>query len=267
MENNILASHLALVDRYDESITVLHEHTGNYSWHSHDKGQLTYLAGGVNVLYTDGANYYVPERHYVWIPPYTKYKFRYHNQVHPARTWYIKVNSEFHNPFFWHIGVYPVDNMLLEILQFSVKWEGDVFPDNTAVYSFLKSTLLLLPSISKKLLPIALPVSRNERITRIVLYIESRLHTNMSLEDTANRFGHSGRTLNRIFKVHLKTSFFQYLKMARITKAMELLLTTDQNVSEVASSVGYESLSAFSNTFYQLIGQRPSSFQYRMREP
>ena len=52
--------------------------------------------------------------------------------------------------------------------------------------------------------------------------------------------------------------------MVRMIKAMELLMSTDKNVSEVAFDVGYSSIAAFSNTFQQLFNVRPSDFQISM---
>lgn len=76
---------------------------------------------------------------------------------------------------------------------------------------------------------------------------------------------YSVRSLTRLFKTHLDLSFLQYLKMLRMVKAMELLMETNKNVSEVAFEVGYSSIAAFSNTFQQLVNIRPSDFQLTMR--
>ncbi|RZK30277.1 MAG: AraC family transcriptional regulator, partial [Hymenobacter sp.] len=68
---------------------------------------------------------------------------------------------------------------------------------------------------------------------------------------------------SRLFQECLSLSFGQYLKLRRILAAMALLLETHQTISEVAYAVGYNSLASFSNTFYQLVGQRPSEFATR----
>lgn len=51
---------------------------------------------------------------------------------------------------------------------------------------------------------------------------------------------------------------YKFLQDTRMKKAAELLKQGDMNVQEVAFSVGYESLSSFSNTFYRIYGVRPS---------
>ena len=46
----------------------------------------------------------------------------------------------------------------------------------------------------------------------------------------------------------------------RIIKAVELLVKPGVNVSEVAYSVGYESVPTFSNNFKEIMGVRPHMF-------
>lgn len=255
-----LESHILQVDEHEESILVLHENIGNYPWHSHKKGQLTYFDGGITVLHTENNDYYIPECHYLWIPPNTQYHYKFHNQTYLTRSIFINIGEDSSEEFFSRIGVYPVNNLLLEVLLFSEKWNGNIYPDDTVAYSFLKSMILLLPSISKQALPISLPITTNERMVPVLAYIHSNLNKGLSLESVGNSFGYSGRTLSRLFKTTLRTSFFQYLKMARMVKAIEMLLKTDKTISEIAFDVGYVSLSAFSNAFFELTNKRPSNF-------
>lgn len=55
-------------------------------------------------------------------------------------------------------------------------------------------------------------------------------------------------------------SFIQYFTIKRILKALELLIEKKAPVNEVALAVGYNSVPTFSNTFYKLLGQRPSDY-------
>ncbi|MCZ4242676.1 helix-turn-helix domain-containing protein [Pedobacter punctiformis] len=55
--------------------------------------------------------------------------------------------------------------------------------------------------------------------------------------------------------------FFQYLKLMRMTKAMEKLLESDLIISEIAYSVGYKGIPSFSSTFSKMFGKRSSEFK------
>ena len=56
-----------------------------------------------------------------------------------------------------------------------------------------------------------------------------------------------------------------YITRVRIQKAKELLLTTDRNIYEIASDVGYENIRYFSDLFRKIEGRTPSDFRRQMR--
>jgi transcriptional regulator GlxA family with amidase domain len=58
----------------------------------------------------------------------------------------------------------------------------------------------------------------------------------------------------------MKISFLQYFKLLRMVKAIEMMLQTNKSMSEIAYTLGYNNVSAFSNIFYQLTRTRPSEF-------
>lgn len=51
-----------------------------------------------------------------------------------------------------------------------------------------------------------------------------------------------------------------FIRNIRLKKGMELLKTTDLNVSEVAYSVGFNDPNYFSKTFHKLFGKSPKVF-------
>ncbi len=146
------------------------------------------------------------------------------------------------------------------MLLFSERWHGDLFPGSKA-YDFLNTMKNILPLISPHALPIALPTTDNMRLRPVLVYIHQHIAEDLTLALLGKRFGFSERTLSRFFKTLLNMPFFQYLKLTRIIKATEYLIKNDLSVSEVAYRVGYNSISAFSNTFHNMMGQRPTDFQ------
>ncbi|MEM7334098.1 MAG: helix-turn-helix transcriptional regulator, partial [Chloroflexota bacterium] len=69
----------------------------------------------------------------------------------------------------------------------------------------------------------------------------------------------------RLFKQELGMTFGSYLRVARIIRAIELLSDANTAVTDVAYSVGYRSLSSFSQTFQQLTGITPREYLKRFR--
>jgi transcriptional regulator GlxA family with amidase domain len=145
------------------------------------------------------------------------------------------------------------------MIKYTEKWEGAVMPEDKR-YQFLATIKSILPEISNKVLPIALPSTNNARMQEIIKYLETNIARNHTLESISQKFSLSNRSLSRLFQSTLGISFLQYLKLLRMVKALEMLLQTDKHVSEIAYAVGYNSLASFSNTFYKFTNYRPSDF-------
>lgn len=252
---------LSAIDAHQESTYVWHsKFEDRFRHHKHIKGQLTYVEGGVIFLYANDKSYFIPARHYLWIPAGVEHHLQHRYRAAIVRNIYFDTAPEENNPFFDHIGIYPVNSLLLEMLKFSEHWNGDIFP-GTHEYGFLNTIQNILPTISKHPLPIVVPTTDNERLRPVLWYIHQHLADDLTLEVIAAATGFSERTLSRVFQASLDISFFQYLKLVRITKAMEKLLESDLTISEIAYEVGYDSISSFSNTFFKMTGRRPSTFK------
>lgn len=63
-----------------------------------------------------------------------------------------------------------------------------------------------------------------------------------------------------MFKQELGMTFETYLRVARMIRATELLTRANILVTEVAYSVGYQSLSSFSRTFRKFVGLSPQEY-------
>jgi AraC-like DNA-binding protein len=228
--------------------------------HKHQKSQLSVIEGGVAYLRIDDRQYYIPTRHFVWIPKDLLHHIKFNSGTLIIRNIYFMDEDDNKHPFYGRLGIYPVTNLLNEMIELSVNWEGNISPGSWE-HEFLSALKHTLPHISKNPFSIQLPATENRRLQDIADYLYQNSHTNLNLPDIALQFGFSVRNLTRLFKQNLEVSFLEYIKMARIIKAMGLLLETDLNISEVAYEVGYSSIAAFSNTFQQLANMRPSDFQ------
>ena len=64
-----------------------------------------------------------------------------------------------------------------------------------------------------------------------------------------------------IFKLIKGKNFVEYLNEVRIRNAMDLLKTTDINISEACFAVGFNNLGHFNRVFKELMGLTPSDFR------
>jgi transcriptional regulator GlxA family with amidase domain len=78
------------------------------------------------------------------------------------------------------------------------------------------------------------------------------------VEDVARRVATSPRQLQRVFAEMHGLGFRAYLRRVRMSRAADLLATTDLPVKEVAQQVGYRDASQFSKAFKRTRGVTPS---------
>jgi AraC-like DNA-binding protein len=257
----IISNFLTRIDEQPSSTYVVHERLEHkLPFHRHEKGQMTYIEGGIAYLNTQDKAYFIPGRHYIWIPAGLDHFVQHKNPALIVRNIYFCHDPDSSEPFYNKLGIYPANNLLLEMLQFTEPWKGNIAPGSKQ-YQFLSTLKDILPQISKHPLPIVLPTSDDERMQPIIEYLHTHLSDPLTLLGVADKFGMSVRTLSRLFQSAMDISFLQYLKLCRAIRAMELLLQTNKTISEIAYETGYTSISAFSNTFYQLVHVRPSDFK------
>ncbi len=67
----------------------------------------------------------------------------------------------------------------------------------------------------------------------------------------------------RTFKTTFGETPHRYLQRRRIERAMFLLRTTDENVTDICMTVGFSSLGTFGRTFTEIVGEPPGEYRKR----
>ena len=107
-----------------------------------------------------------------------------------------------------------------------------------------------------------LPDSLNE-ISPAVLYIINHYQEPITLEQLSSMCYKSVSSFRRSFARAMNTSPFEYLYQVRIKTAVNLLQTTHLPVVDIASQVGYQSLSSFNRHFLRITGMTPLACRKR----
>ncbi|MBP0020474.1 MAG: helix-turn-helix transcriptional regulator [Cyanobacteria bacterium SBLK] len=89
----------------------------------------------------------------------------------------------------------------------------------------------------------------------------SNIESPPSLPELARKAGINDYKLKIGFRQVFGTTVFGYLRNQRMERARQLLLEKRMNVSEVAETVGYSSLSRFSMAFKHYFGITPKAYQ------
>lgn len=253
--------YLTEVDKDPHTIYCMHDLMGeqDISAHHHIKGQFLYTEGGVVHVSTPEKTYFLPARHYMWIPPGVIHSIHPSSADVTMRNLYFPVEENEHS-FYAQKGIYPVNDLLLQMIIFSNRWSGDIDQGEQRSYRFALALKAVLPEISLYKLPLALPYAKDKRLVSVIKYMEENLSEAIAFPLLATKFGLSERSLSRLFQGDVGMSFIQYLTIQRMMLAVQLLLEDKMSVKEVASMVGYNSIPTFSTTFYKTLGVRPSEY-------
>ncbi|MDX1942563.1 MAG: AraC family transcriptional regulator [Saprospiraceae bacterium] len=226
---------------------------------AYDTDRLIYIEGGTAYILTEDKTWYLLARHYIWIPCGIRYFIHTETSGVSLRTLYFQ--AKLSDPdFFRQIGVYPVNDLLLEMIDYTKEWEGVISPENENRFTFGMAIKAILPELSKHRLPFCLPLAKDSRLKKITAYLQENISSTLHLSEIAQQFGLSERSLARLFQNDLRMSYIKYLRTLRIIHALALLSTTKMSVYEIAYQVGYNSFPTFSNMFYQIVGVRPKSY-------
>lgn len=260
-------SFLEKIDQFPKSTYIYHSNMEvRLAMHSHTKHQLTYIEGGVAYLQTKENSYFLPARHFVWIPAGLDHFIELRTSITMMRNIYIPPAALAQNIFHSKMGIYPVSNLILEMISFTEHWSENITKKESEKYLYMKTLGNVIASANKTALAVVLPTTTNIRLRPILRHIYFNVDQTLQLQDIAKTFSLSSRSLSRLFRENLDISFLQYVKLTRIILSMEKLLQTDLSISEIAYASGYNSLATFSNTFYEIAKVRPSDFRKINRE-
>lgn len=257
-----LVQHLPFIEEEPNGVYILHEKFERFiDWHVHSKGQLSYCEGGIAYIEVDQKTYVVPSHYFFWVPPGVRHVLRVSQSATNIRSIYFGLEKENNHPFLDSLGIYPASELIIQMIKYTEKWSEEMVLPTEERYTFMRALLQVMIPQKENTVPIILPITQNDLLKRILHYMETKMQESLTLKSVSEQFNTSERTLSRLFQSELKLSFLQYLKNLRMIHAIELLQNTHLSLSEIAEKVGYTTLGAFSNTFYDLTKMRPSDMR------
>lgn len=130
--------------------------------------------------------------------------------------------------------------------------------------SLIESTLVELHT---ELETILVARSENERLTRVLSFLEENLGRPIGLDDAAQCAGMNSSAFSRWFKETQGVSFVEYLTTKRIHLASELLVSTDERISDIGRRVGYPNARYFASVFRRVMDLSPNEFRLTASGP
>lgn len=98
-------------------------------------------------------------------------------------------------------------------------------------------------------------------VQRVLDYIDTALDQDLSLATLAGVADYSPHFFARAFKKQVGQSLHQYVVQRRIERARQLLLRSDQPISQIALLTGFSGQSHFTSVFRRLTGITPAEYR------
>lgn len=95
-------------------------------------------------------------------------------------------------------------------------------------------------------------------------FIAQHLDDLPSLAEIARKVGTHDKRLSSIFREHLDSTVFAYVREARLRKGQELLADSAISVQDIAGLVGFRSACNFTTAFRERMGITPSQFRQQV---
>ncbi|MBQ7344786.1 MAG: helix-turn-helix transcriptional regulator [Oscillospiraceae bacterium] len=234
--------------------------------------QLLYVASGKTHFYFDGRSQEVTAGHMILFQPRQEQHYEYFAKDKPEVYWVHFTGSDVKN-ILRHYGI-PLDRNV-------------IYSGTSSTYAYLFKEMInelqtcrtgyqeLLEMYLRQIL-LLVQRSWEERKPTVSSYILEEMeharryfneHYNepINIEEYARSRGMSVSWFLRNFKQVTMKSPMQYILTIRINNAVSLLETTDYNVTEISTIIGYENPLYFSRIFRKQKGVSPSDFRKQRR--
>lgn len=224
--------------------------------HHHPWSQLAYCASGLIEVTVDAAQaqttYLLPPSRAVWIPPLARHAV---TVVETAQVCTLYLHPDATPPAWTGCRVLTVSALLREL----VRALQDIAPGSRdqALMQLVLDELVHADTLS-----LGVPLPRDKRLRSLCELVSRDPGGRATLAHRARQIGASERTITRLFRTELGTSYQQWRQQVVLAHALPLL-ARGLPVSAVAAASGYTSDSAFSAMFKLAMGQSPSHFQSR----
>ncbi|OMF21082.1 DNA-binding response regulator [Paenibacillus sp. FSL H8-0548] len=103
--------------------------------------------------------------------------------------------------------------------------------------------------------------SLSKLVNRILLMIKTEYAQNITLKSVAERFQMNSTYLGQLFLKESGMKFSEYLMAYRMLLAQERIQSSDEKISSIANSVGYNNLNYFYTHFQSFFEKSPSDLR------
>ncbi len=222
--------------------------------HWHDAAQLIYALDGVMELKCGDACWIISPQQALWMPARLPHALRARGAV-TLRSVYVapRLCAQRLPDAPRSLAVPP---LLRELIR-----QARAVTDDTPASSYDAHLMqLLLDEIERaRVMPLDIPLPDDNRLRNVCLRLLDDPGDDRGLDAWGALVGASARTLSRLFRAELGTSFLLWRQQVRVAAAIPRL-ADGEPVTRIAADLGYDSPGAFIAVFRRLTGHTPRAF-------
>ncbi|MEL6769614.1 MAG: AraC family transcriptional regulator [Bacteroidota bacterium] len=222
-----------------------------------DRHVLLYGLEGLFLMETDRGSWRLPPSRAAWLPAGTHVQTTNIKRVKCASIFFAK---DFAPAVSDTLQVFSVSPVMREMIKHAQGWSASSTEKEAHMERFLLTLLELCIEQMALGRQLVLPKARSEQVVAALSYTEARLAEPVRLEEVAAEVAMTPRTLMRKLKAEIRMPWGDFLRTARMLRAMECL-ANDTPVTETAFAVGYTNMAAFSTAFKKHVGMSPSEYR------
>lgn len=243
----------------------------NSQFHSHTFMEIAFAVGGAGTVYVEEGSFPVEEGKLIIIPPN-----RLHTEVSSSENaleYYILGVRNFTFSIFGNEENFTSPVLNLGKFAFPIK---EIFIDmfeemklkKTGYEIMVQSLLLKLFALITRITDLSASFNNTEEMRRgcaiVKEYIDTHYADKITLEDLTKLSCISKYHLIHEFTKYVGTSPIAYQLKRRIQEAIYLLESTDNSIADIAFSLGFSSMSHFSQRFKAETGYTPLKYKQKM---
>lgn len=139
---------------------------------------------------------------------------------------------------------------------------SDAFPDQAQVDTLIMPLLHTL-ELAYMQLPVFAESEQQSRrnYIRILHYIHLNYNTELTLTQISHDLNFSKSYISHNFKANSGYTINQYINLLRLQRAKDLLVSTDMNMTEISTALGFSSSNYFTIAFKKIENLSPTAYR------
>lgn len=231
-------------------------------WRTFPYHYLLYASSGTAHLTVATAQWWLPPHRAAWIAADVPIRVQIHA---PITSCSVLFSKGFIPPPSFDCRVFTVSVLARSMLLHAMRWGAERSENDQEADRFF----LVLATICRDLAAhpdhFWLPRPQSTELAQAIAYTLEHLADGPTFAEAARTAGISDRTLARRFAAETRMTWRQFVQRARMIRTTALLAETELSVTEIAYTVGFESVSSFMSAFRAFANETPTQYRKRLR--